>query len=112
MLGIPRQVKSGNYSRDSKMSASDVRNSKLSGKNKSKKATRRHKTLTIDEKIAILDEPTTSYAAIAERYEVGRSTIGDIKKKEVDLRQFKRKLTEKTRVSLIRTTSLIRTARR
>lgn len=69
------------------MSASDVR--------KCKKAKRRHKTLTIDEKIAILDElPTSSYAVIAERYGVGRSTIGDIKKKEVDLRQFKRKLTE------------------
>ena len=93
-----------------KMSACDVRNGKLSGKNKSKNATRRHKTLTIDEKIAILDEPTTSYAAIAERYGVGRSTIGDIKKKEWDLRQFKRKLNGKTRVSLIRTTSLILSA--
>ena len=94
------------------MSASDVCNGKLSGKNKSKKVTRRDKTLIIDEEITILDEPTTSYAAIAERYRVGQSTIGDIKKKEVDLRQFKRKLTEKTRVSLIRMTSLIRTARR
>ena len=110
MLGILRQVKSGNHCCDSKISASDVRNGKLSGKNKSKKATHRHKTLTIDEKIAILDELATSYAAIAEWYRVGRSTIGDIKK-EVDLQQFKRKLTEKTRVSLIQTTSLIQTAR-
>ena len=71
MLGISRQVKSGNHCRDSIMPASDVRNGKLSGKNKRKKATRCHKTLTIDERIAILDELATSYAAITEWYGVG-----------------------------------------
>ena len=74
--------------------SSGERNGKLSGENNGKKAKRPHKTLTIDEKIAILDGmATSSYAVLSERYGVGRSTISDIKKKEPELRQFKRRLT-------------------
>ena len=93
MFGTPRQVDPG-HCRVSNMS-SGKRNGKLSGENKGKKAKRPHKTLTIDEKIAILDGmATSSYAVLSERYGVGRSTISDIKKKEPELRQFKRRLTE------------------
>ena len=93
ILGTPRQVDPG-HCRVSNMSSGE-RNGKLSGENKGKKAKRPHKTLTIDEKIAILDGmATSSYAVLSERYGVGRSTISDIKKKEPELRQFKRRLTE------------------
>ena len=70
MFGTPRQVDPG-HCRISNMSSGE-RNGKLSGENKGKKAKRPHKTLTIDEKIAILDGmATSSYAVLSERYGVG-----------------------------------------
>ena len=60
-----------------------------------KKPKCRHKTLTIEAKISPLDDlPTCSYSVLCERYGVGRSTISDLKKKEPELRQFKKKITE------------------
>ena len=60
-----------------------------------KKPKRRHKTLTIEDNISLLDNlPTCSYSVLCERYGVGRSTISDLKKKEPELRQFNKKITE------------------
>ena len=45
---------------------------------------RPHKTLTIDEKVKILDQIGKKiYAVIAEEYSIGCATITDIKRKEV-----------------------------
>lgn len=56
---------------------------------------RAHKTLTIDEKIEILDQlGTKSYTLLAEQYGIGRSTICDIKRKEAELRQYKTSMKE------------------
>ena len=51
---------------------------------------RPHKTLTIDEKVEILDQiGKKSYTVISEEYGIGRATITDIKRKEVEIRNFK-----------------------
>ena len=55
--------------------------SKMATTNSKKRA---HKTLTIDEKLEILDQiGKKSYTVISEEYSIGRTTITDIKKKEV-----------------------------
>ena len=60
-----------------------------------KKPKRCHKTLTIEDKISLLDDlPTCSYSVLCERYGVGRSTISDLKKNEPELHQFKKNITE------------------
>ena len=60
-----------------------------------KKPKRRHKTLTIEDKISLLDHlPTCSYSVLCESYGIGCSTISDLKKKEPELRLFKKKITE------------------
>ena len=47
-----------------------------------KKPKRRHKTLTIEDKISLLNDlPTCSHSVLCERYGIGRSTISDLKKK-------------------------------
>ena len=49
-----------------------------------------HKTLTIDEKVEIVDQiGKKSYTVISEEYGIGRATITDIKRKEVEIRNFK-----------------------
>ena len=59
------------------------------------KPKRHHKTLTIEDKISLLDDlPTCSYFVLCERYGVGRSTMSDLKKREPELCQFKKKITE------------------
>ena len=56
---------------------------------------RAHKTLTIDEKIKILDQlGTKSYTLLAKQYSIGQSTISDIKRKETELRQYKTSMKE------------------
>ena len=56
---------------------------------------RRHKTITIDQKIEILDKiGKKSYTLLCEEYGIGRSTIIDIKKRESELRNYKRKMVE------------------
>ena len=56
---------------------------------------RAHKTLTLEQKIQILDGVgSKTYKQIAEEYGVGISTIADIKRKGQELRDYKRKLTE------------------
>ena len=53
---------------------------------------RAHKTLTIDQKIEVLDQlPTKSYTIICKEFGIGRSTI---KKQEPVIRAYKRKMTE------------------
>ena len=59
------------------------------------KAKRSHKTLTIEQKLELLDKiGKVSYTILCEEYGVGRSTITDLKKKEASLREYKRKLTD------------------
>ena len=59
------------------------------------KPKRRHKTLTIEDKIFYWTTcRLVSYLVLCERYGVGRGTISDLKKKEPKLRQFKKKITE------------------
>ena len=54
-----------------------------------------HKTLTIEDKISLLDYlPTCSYSDLCKRYGVEHSTISDLKKKEPELHQFKKKITD------------------
>ena len=58
---------------------------------------RSHKTLTIDEKLTVLDElekRKTSYTILCEKYGIGRSTITSIKKQGDKLREYKRKMVE------------------
>ena len=56
---------------------------------------RAHKTLTVDQKLKLLDEVgKKSYTVLCEEYGIGRSTITDIKKCESSLRQYKCKMTE------------------
>ena len=56
---------------------------------------RPHKTLTIDEKLEILDQiGKKSYTPISEKYGIGRATIIDRKKKEVEMRNFKSHMLE------------------
>ena len=60
-----------------------------------KKAKRSHKTLTIEQKLELLDKiGKVSYTILCEEDGVGRSTITDLKKKEASLREYKRKLTD------------------
>ena len=59
------------------------------------KPKRAHKTLTIDQKLEILDQISSrSYTVLCKEYGIGRSTITDIKKREPALRAYKRKMTE------------------
>ena len=59
------------------------------------KAKRSHKTLTIEQKLKLLDKiGKVSYTILCEEYGVGCSTITDLKKKEASLRECKRKLTD------------------
>ena len=61
------------------------------------KPKRAHKTLTIDQKLEILDQISTrSYTVLCKEYGIGRSTITDIKKRETALRAYKRKMTDKS----------------
>ena len=56
---------------------------------------RAHKTLTIDEKLEILDQiGKKSYTVTSVEYSIGRATITDIKKKEVEIRNFKSRMLE------------------
>ena len=56
---------------------------------------RLHKTLTIDEKLGILDQiKKKRYTVILEEYSIGHATITDIKKKEVEIRNFKSHMLE------------------
>ncbi len=50
--------------------------------------------LSIEDKLDILKliECGTSYTVISERYGIGRSTFGDIKKRKSQLESFKRRL--------------------
>ena len=58
-------------------------------------AKRSHKTLTIDQKIELLDKiGKVSYTILCQQYGIGRSTISDIKNKERSLPEYKRKLTD------------------
>ena len=57
----------------------------------SKQLKRAHKSLTIDEKIEILDQiGRKSYKVLKDEYGVGISTISNIKKKGQELRDYKR----------------------
>ena len=59
------------------------------------KAKRAHKTLTVDQKLKLLDQiGKKSYTVLCEGNRIGRSTITDIKKRESSLRQYKWKMTE------------------
>ena len=58
------------------------------------KAKRAHKTLTVDQKLKLLDQIKKSYSVLCEEYGIGRSTITDIKKPKSSLQQYKRKMTE------------------
>ena len=56
---------------------------------------RAHKTLTIDQKLELLDQiGKISYTVFCEKYSIGCSTITDINKRESSLRQYKRKMTD------------------
>ena len=56
---------------------------------------RAHKTLTIHQKLEILDQiGKKSYKVLSEEYGVGVSTISDIKKKDSQIRSYKRKAVE------------------
>lgn len=58
-------------------------------------AKRAHRTLSLEEKLKILDAiGSKTYKAIGEQYGVGVSTVADIKRKGQQLREHKRKLTE------------------
>ena len=60
-----------------------------------RKPKRLHKTLTINEKIEILDQiGKKSYTVLCEEYGVGKSMITDIKKREPKIRTYKRKMME------------------
>ena len=60
----------------------------------SKSTKRAHKTLSLEEKLKVLDDiGSKTYCQLAEEYGVGRSTISDIKRKGPELRDHKRKLT-------------------
>ena len=59
------------------------------------KPKRAHKTLSIDQKVKLVDQiDKKSYTVVCEEYGIGRSTISDIKKREMEIRQYKRKLHE------------------
>ena len=54
---------------------------------------RAHKTLTIDQKLELIDQIGKKlYTVLCEEYGIGRSTISDMKKRESSLRQYKRKM--------------------
>jgi hypothetical protein len=56
---------------------------------------RAHKTLTIEEKIQVLDQlPTKSYTVICKEFGIGRATITDMKKREPEKRAYKWRMTE------------------
>ena len=56
---------------------------------------RGHKTLTIEQKLELLDKiGKKTYTVLCEEYGIGRSTISGIKKQESSLRQYKRKMTD------------------
>ena len=64
---------------------------------KAKEAGKRaHVSLTIEQKVEILDliQKKTSYKLLSEKYGIGISMISDIKKKGGELKSYKRKLTE------------------
>ena len=59
------------------------------------KPKRTHTSLSIEKKVEILDKiGKKSYKVLSEEYGVGISTISDIKKKGIQLREYKRKLIE------------------
>ena len=61
----------------------------------SKKMKRPHKTLSIHQKLEILDQVgKKSYALLSEEYGIGRSTITSLRKQETELRQYRRKMKE------------------
>ena len=56
---------------------------------------RPHRSLSIETKLEILDKiEKRSYKLLSEEYGIGRSTISDIKRKENEIRKYKRKATE------------------
>ena len=60
-----------------------------------KKPKRAHKSLSIEQKVEILDKiGKKSYKLLSEEYGVGTSTISDIKRKGPELRNYKRKMAE------------------
>ena len=59
------------------------------------KAKRSHKTLTVIQKLKLLDQiRTKSYTVLCDEYGIGRSTVTDIKKRESSLREYKQKMAE------------------
>ncbi len=61
----------------------------------SKLPKRPHKSVTIETKLEILGKiGIKSYKLLSEEYGIGRSTIADIKRKENEIRRYKRKATE------------------
>ncbi len=59
------------------------------------KTKRSFKSLSIDTKIEILEQiGRVSYPVLAEKYGVGTSTISDIRKNSIKLKEFKRKMVE------------------
>ena len=61
----------------------------------SKTTKRPHKTLSIEKKLEILDQVgKKSYAILSEEYGIGRSTIANLRKQEMELRQYRRKMKE------------------
>lgn len=61
----------------------------------SKLPKRPHKSVTIETKLEILGKiGKKSYKLLSEEYGIGRSTIADIKRKENEIRRYKRKATE------------------
>ena len=60
-----------------------------------KNTKRPHKTLTIDQKLSLLDDiDKKSYTLLCLEYGIGKSTITSIKKQADELREHKRKMIE------------------
>ena len=58
-------------------------------------AKRAHRSLTIDQKVEILDQiGMKSHKILLEKYGVGVSTISDIKRRGPEIRSYKRKAVE------------------
>eukprot|EP01023_Acetabularia_acetabulum_P055685 TRINITY_DN6446_c0_g1_i6.p1 TRINITY_DN6446_c0_g1~~TRINITY_DN6446_c0_g1_i6.p1 ORF type:complete len:118 (+),score=6.66 TRINITY_DN6446_c0_g1_i6:112-465(+) len=62
--------------------------SQQGGINKQKQ--RRHHTLTIQQKVEVLDmiHKKIKYSEISQKYQIGISTVSDIKKKQARIREF------------------------
>ena len=59
------------------------------------KAKRSHKTLTVIQKLKLLDQiRKKSYTVLCDEYGIGRSTVTDIKKRESSLWEYKQKMAE------------------